>query len=64
MVIVDGKPRLSKSSLKKAKLADVIRLAQWLGLKHIDGMSQRQLASLIVWLITRRDKRSRGLTLW
>lgn len=51
---------LSKSSLKQAKPEALIRLARWLGLKRIDGMSHRQLANLVRWLITRREKRERG----
>lgn len=53
--------RLEKRHLKRAKHDDVKRLANWLGLKYnIDTMSQRQLANLVFWLITRRDKRERG----
>ena len=52
---------MKRSTLKKAKPEDVIRLAKWLKLR-IDGMSHRQVIKLIYWLITREDKRKRGLT--
>jgi len=52
---------MKKSTLKKAKPENVIRLAKWLRL-HIDGMSLRQVIKLICWLTTREDKRKRGLT--
>ena len=53
--------RLEKRHLKRAKHSDLKRLARWLGLKHnIDEMSQRQLASLVFWLLGRRAKRERG----
>ena len=52
--------RLEKRHLKRAKPEALIRFARWLGLKHIDGMSHRQLANLVHWLITRKDKRERG----
>jgi len=53
--------RLEKRHLKRAKPEDLRRLARWLGLKHnIDTMSQRQLASLVFWLLGRREKRERG----
>ena len=56
--------RLEKRHMKhpKVPVENVRRLAKWLGLRHnIDDMSKRQLASLIFWLITRRDKKLRGL---
>lgn len=52
--------RLEKRHLKRAKPEALIRLALWLGLKRIDGMSQRQLASLVFWLLGRKEKRERG----
>jgi hypothetical protein len=52
--------RLEKRHLRRAKPEDLVRLARWLGLKYIDGMSHRQLAKLVHWLITRREKKLRG----
>jgi hypothetical protein len=39
---------MKRSTLKKAKPDDVIRLAKWLKLR-IDGMSINQIIALIVW---------------
>jgi len=36
------------------------RLARWLKLR-IDGMSDRQIAKLVWWLLTRRAKKLRGM---
>jgi hypothetical protein len=55
--------RLEKRHLKRAKPENLRRLARWLGLRHdIDTMSHRQLAKLVHWLLTRREKRYSGLT--
>lgn len=43
---------ITKEKLKKSKPEDVIRFARWLRLK-IDGMSIRQVISLVKWRITR-----------
>jgi len=51
---------LTKSQLRRAKPEALVRFARWLKLRNIDEMSHRQLASLVHWLITRRDKRERG----
>lgn len=42
------------------KKSDLRRLAQSLRLK-IDGMSNRQIAKLIWWLLTRRAKKLRDM---
>lgn len=55
---------MSKGTLRKAKPADLIRLGKWLKLDTDAVISHNQLANLIHWLITRHDKRSRGLTLY
>jgi hypothetical protein len=54
---------MKKSTLKKAKPENVIRLAKWLRL-DIDGMSLRQIIKLIHWLTTREEKRKRGMSTW
>ncbi len=51
---------LRKWQLKRAKPDDLKRLARWLRLRDIDEMSHRQLAKLVHWLLTRREKRERG----
>lgn len=53
--------RLSRGILRRCKPENVLRLARALGLKHLDTMSHKQVCSLIIWLITRREKRERGL---
>ncbi len=59
----DGKPKITKSQLRRAKHENVKRLARALGLKRdIDTMSHRQLAALVYWRLTREEKRLRGLT--
>jgi hypothetical protein len=52
---------LRKWQLRQAKPDDLRRLARWLKLRNIDDMSQRQLVKLVYWLLTRKDKRERGL---
>ena len=52
--------RLEKRHLKRSKPEDLKRFARWLKLRDIDKMSHRQLANLVFWLITRREKRERG----
>jgi hypothetical protein len=52
---------MKRITLRKANPDNLIRLAMWLKL-DVDGMSHRQIASLIHWRITREDKRRRGLT--
>lgn len=54
---------ISTKNLKRSRPEDLRRFAKWLNLKHIDEMSHRNLAKLVRWLITRREKRERGLTL-
>ena len=43
---------MKRGTLLKAKPENVIRLAKYLKL-HINGMSHRQIASLVYWRITR-----------
>ena len=52
---------MKKSTLRKAKPEDVVRLAKYLKLR-IDGMSHRQIISLVCWLLSRREKFMRNLT--
>ena len=52
---------IKTSTLRKSKPENLLRLAKFLKL-HTDGMSHRQIASLIHWLLTRQDKRRRNLT--
>jgi len=55
--------QLTRILLRQAKHENVKRLARLLGLKRdIDTMSHSQLANLIVWLITRREKKMHNLT--
>ena len=53
---------IAKRHLLHASPENVKRLARWLGLRNTDNMSHRQVCSLVWWLMTRREKRSRGLT--
>ena len=56
---------LSKGHLTSARHrnpAGLRRLARWLKLRT-EGMSERQVVNLVWWLITRREKKERGLTL-
>lgn len=39
---------MKKSTIKKAKPENIIRLARWLRLR-IDGMSIRQIINLVAW---------------
>jgi hypothetical protein len=51
---------ISKHTLLKAKIEDLIRLARFIRLRRcLDQMSKRQLASLIRWRITRTQKKYR-----
>lgn len=52
---------LRKWQLRRAQPDDLRRLARWLKLHNIDDMSHRQLVKLVYWLLTRKDKRERGL---
>jgi hypothetical protein len=52
--------RLEKRHLKRSKPENLKRFARWLKLRDIDEMSHRQLANLVFWLITRKEKRERG----
>lgn len=56
--------RITRQMLKAARPEAVKRLARALGLRHTDDMSHRQVCALIHWLLTRREKRARGDTLW
>jgi hypothetical protein len=47
---------MKKSTLRKSKPENVIRLANWLRL-HIDGMSHRQIIKLVHWRLSREEKR-------
>lgn len=47
---------MSKATLRKAKPADLIRLAKWLKLNTDVVVSHKQLASLVYWRITRYNK--------
>ncbi len=53
--------KLKRTHLMKTSHENLVRFATWLGLKRLDGMSQRQLSKLVMWLVTRREKRSRGM---
>jgi hypothetical protein len=53
--------KIKRSTLKKAKPENLLRLAKYLKLRT-DGMSHRNVSKLIYWLLTRREKRERGLT--
>jgi len=55
--------RLERRHLKRTKHENLKRFARWLKLRDIDTMSQRQLANLVFWRITRQEKRERGLIL-
>lgn len=55
--------RIKRRHLKGMHPDALRRFAFWLGLKRIDGMSHRQLASLVMWLLTRHEKKQRGMTL-
>ena len=50
-----GNARFSVQVLKRAKEKDLIRLAVFLRLHNVEGMSKGQLARLIRWRITRED---------
>jgi hypothetical protein len=61
MLPADEGPSFTRADLRKARHEDLKRLARFLGLhRDIDKMSQKQLASLIVWLLGRRKKYERG----
>jgi hypothetical protein len=54
---------VTKSELNQAKRLNLVglrRLAGWLRLRT-DGMSDRQVAKLVWWLMTRRKKKERGM---
>jgi hypothetical protein len=57
-------PRLRRYQLNDERVSDesVRRLARWLGLKNnIDSMKRHQLTRLVIWLITRHEKKQSGL---
>jgi len=51
--------RISKATLKAARPENLRRLAKWIGLHVPDDMSHNQLAKLVYWRITRREKQYR-----
>ena len=53
---------IKRRHLKGMRPEMLRRFAVWLGLRHIDGMSHRQLVSLVMWLLTRREKKLRGMS--
>jgi len=53
---------MKKSDLKRAKHENLLRLARSLKLHDIDEMSHRQLVALVWWLLTRHEKKARGMT--
>jgi hypothetical protein len=54
--------KIKRKHLKGMRPETLRRFALWLGLKWIDGMSHRQLANLVMWLLTRHEKKLRGMT--
>ena len=54
---------ITRKDLKAAGPVAVRRLAKFLGLKHLDTMSDRQVLCLVWWRLSRADKRARGIIL-
>ena len=48
---------MRRGTLKRAKRADLERFAMWLGLRWSPEWSQRHLAGLVFWRITRGKRR-------
>lgn len=51
----------SKETLRQVKPENLRRLARMLKVRDLDQMSDRQVVRFMRWLLTRAEKRRRGL---